>query len=60
MSCGGWRASARVIRRTTAGHGLGFAGALKEIGLRQNYPSVALLTFNVGGELGQLMVVAIA
>lgn len=39
-------------------HGLGFAGALKEIGLPQNHLSLALLTFNVGVELGQLLVVA--
>ena len=38
-------------------HGLGFAGALKEIGLPQNHLPVALLTFNVGVEIGQLMVV---
>jgi len=41
-------------------HGLGFAGALKEIGLPQNHLTVALLTFNVGVELGQLLVVAAA
>jgi hypothetical protein len=41
-------------------HGLGFAGALKEIGLPQKHLSVALLTFNVGVELGQLLVVALA
>ena len=41
-------------------HGLGFAGALKEIGLPQNHIPVALLTFNVGVELGQLLVVALA
>jgi hydrogenase/urease accessory protein HupE len=41
-------------------HGLGFAGALKEIGLPENYLWVALLTFNVGVELGQLMTVAVA
>jgi hydrogenase/urease accessory protein HupE len=41
-------------------HGLGFAGALAEIGLPQNHLSVALLTFNVGVELGQLFVVAVA
>ena len=41
-------------------HGLGFAGALKEIGLPQNHLMVALLTFNVGVELGQLLVVAAA
>jgi hydrogenase/urease accessory protein HupE len=41
-------------------HGLGFAGALREIGLPQNHLSVALLTFNVGVEMGQLLVVAVA
>ena len=41
-------------------HGLGFAGALREIGLPQNHLLVALLTFNVGVELGQLLVVAVA
>jgi len=41
-------------------HGLGFAGALKEIGLPQKHLSVALLTFNVGVELGQLFVVAVS
>jgi hydrogenase/urease accessory protein HupE len=38
-------------------HGLGFAGALKEIGLPEKHLAVALLTFNVGVELGQLLVV---
>jgi hypothetical protein len=38
-------------------HGLGFAGALKQIGLPENHLSVALLTFNVGVEIGQLLVV---
>ncbi len=41
-------------------HGLGFAGALKDIGLPQNHLPVALLTFNVGVELGQLLVVGVA
>ncbi|HKA44043.1 MAG TPA: HupE/UreJ family protein [Burkholderiales bacterium] len=41
-------------------HGLGFAGALKEIGLPQNHLSIALLTFNVGVEVGQLLVVGVA
>ena len=41
-------------------HGLGFAGALKEVGLPQNYLPTALLTFNVGVEIGQLMTVAVA
>ena len=41
-------------------HGLGFAGALKEIGLPQNHLAAALLTFNIGVELGQLVVVGVA
>ncbi len=41
-------------------HGLGFAGALKDIGLPQNHLPVALLTFNVGVELGQLACVGAA
>lgn len=41
-------------------HGLGFAGALKDIGLPDNHLSVALLTFNVGVEIGQLVVVGVA
>jgi len=36
-------------------HGLGFAGALAEVGLPQNAIPLALLFFNVGVELGQLM-----
>ena len=41
-------------------HGLGFAGALQGIGLPERHLSIALLTFNVGVELGQLAVVAAA
>jgi len=41
-------------------HGLGFAGALKEIGLPDNNLWVALLTFNFGVEIGQLLTVAVA
>ena len=41
-------------------HGLGFAGALEEIGLPQNHLLVALLTFNLGVEAGQLLVVGLA
>ena len=41
-------------------HGLGFAGALKEIGLPENNLLVALLTFNVGVELGQLLTLGAA
>ncbi|MEZ5821641.1 MAG: HupE/UreJ family protein [Xanthobacteraceae bacterium] len=39
-------------------HGFGFAGALKEIGLPANETPLALLTFNVGVETGQLIFVA--
>ncbi len=38
-------------------HGLGFAGALSEIGLPQSEIPVALLFFNVGVEIGQLIFV---
>jgi hypothetical protein len=41
-------------------HGLGFAGALKSIGLPQKHLPLALLTFNVGVEIGQLMMVLLA
>ena len=36
-------------------HGLGFAGALSEIGLPQHEIPLALLMFNVGVEVGQIM-----
>jgi len=38
-------------------HGLGFAGALSEIGVPQNEVPLALLTFNLGVETGQVMFV---
>ena len=38
-------------------HGLGFAGALAEVGLPQKAIPVALLMFNVGVEIGQLLFV---
>jgi hydrogenase/urease accessory protein HupE len=41
-------------------HGLGFAGALKDIGLPDNHLWIALLTFNVGVEVGQLFVLTAA
>ena len=42
-------------------HGLGFAGALSEIGVPQNEVPLALLTFNLGVETGQvLFVVAVS
>ncbi|MEH6757079.1 MAG: HupE/UreJ family protein [Parasphingorhabdus sp.] len=41
-------------------HGFSFAGALAEIGLPQDDIPMALLTFNLGVEIGQLMIVTIA
>ena len=41
-------------------HGFGFAGALAEVGLPQKAIPVALFTFNVGVELGQLIFVLFA
>ena len=39
-------------------HGLGFAGALSEVGLPQRAIPLALLCFNVGVEIGQLLFIA--
>ena len=41
-------------------HGFGFAGALTEAGLPQGHVPLALLFFNVGVELGQLLFIAAA
>lgn len=41
-------------------HGMGFAGALKELGLPRSEFLTALLTFNIGVEAGQLTVIAAA
>jgi hypothetical protein len=40
-------------------HGLGFAGALAEVGLPENSIPLALLFFNVGVEIGQLIFVGV-
>jgi hypothetical protein len=39
-------------------HGLGFAAALRELGLPEDAVSIALLFFNVGVEAGQILFVA--
>jgi hypothetical protein len=39
-------------------HGFGFAGALSEVGLPQTAIPVALLFFNIGVEIGQLLFIA--
>jgi hypothetical protein len=41
-------------------HGMGFAGVLRELGLPRDQFVPALIAFNVGVELGQLSVVALA
>jgi hypothetical protein len=40
-------------------HGLGFADALREVGLPQNAIPLALLFFNIGVELGQLLFIGL-
>ncbi|MGE0625331.1 MAG: HupE/UreJ family protein [Pseudomonadales bacterium] len=40
-------------------HGFGFAGALADIGLPEGDLALALFLFNVGIEIGQLMVIAV-
>ncbi len=41
-------------------HGFGFAGALRDLGLPQDALLVALAFFNIGVEIGQVVIVAIA
>ena len=41
-------------------HGLGFAGALRDVGLPEAHLPLALLCFNVGVELGQLLMMLLA
>jgi hypothetical protein len=40
-------------------HGLGFAGALAEVGLPENSIPLALLFFNVGVEIGQVLFILV-
>ena len=40
-------------------HGLGFAGLLKEIAVPENKFALSLLSFNIGIEFGQLIIVAL-
>jgi hydrogenase/urease accessory protein HupE len=57
---GGLTARAPWIVAFTFGllHGFGFAGALAAVGLPQKHIPVALLFFNVGVEVGQLLFIA--
>jgi hypothetical protein len=51
-----------VVMAATFGllHGLGFAGALRELGLPQGAIPLSLFSFNVGIEVGQLAFIAVA
>jgi hypothetical protein len=40
-------------------HGMGFAGVLGELGLPDNQKLLAILAFNVGVEIGQLLILAL-
>ncbi len=57
----GWTLKHPWVVSSLAGllHGLGFAGALQEVGLPGNAVPTALLGFNLGVELGQLAFVAV-
>jgi hydrogenase/urease accessory protein HupE len=60
QGCDGLTARAPWLVAFTFGllHGLGFAGALSEIGLPEGQIPLALLFFNIGVEIGQLLFVA--
>ena len=53
-----WRAPWLVAFAFGLLHGFGFAGALADVGLPSQHLPLALLAFNVGVELGQVVVVA--
>ena len=57
----GWFARAPWLVASGFGllHGLGFAGALSEIGLPQGEIALALFAFNLGIEIGQLLLIAV-
>lgn len=52
-----WRYPVAVSSTFGLLHGFGFASALSEIGLPQNEIPAALLAFNIGVEIGQIMFV---
>jgi hydrogenase/urease accessory protein HupE len=54
-----WRHPVAVSASFGLLHGFGFASALSDIGLPQSEISAALLAFNVGVEIGQVLFVAI-
>lgn len=54
-----WRAPLSVASAFGLLHGFGFAAVLAEIGLPQQEVPLALLSFNIGVELGQLLFVGV-
>ncbi|GAA4893658.1 HupE/UreJ family protein [Ferrimonas pelagia] len=54
-----WRHPITVSASFGLLHGFGFASALTDMGLPQNELPAALLSFNIGVELGQLLFVAV-
>jgi hydrogenase/urease accessory protein HupE len=62
QGCGGLAASAPWLVAFVFGllHGFGFSGALREVGLPEQDIPLALLFFNVGVEVGQLLFIAAA
>lgn len=58
----GWTGLRRTLAVASVGliHGIGFGGMLLELGLPRQHQWVALGGFNLGVELGQLMVLAVA
>lgn len=64
LSEGGWQSVVMSHPWWLAGgfgliHGLGFAGALAELGIPQGGVATALLGFNLGIEIGQLLFVGV-
>jgi hypothetical protein len=41
-------------------HGMGFAGGLMDLGAADEFPALAVLGFNLGVEIGQILIVAVA
>jgi len=54
-----WRYPVAVASGFGLLHGLGFAAALREIGLPQTETPIALVAFNIGIETGQLLFVGL-
>ncbi len=55
-----WRSPWLVCGSFGLLHGLGFAGALSDLGVSESEIPIALLFFNIGVEAGQLLFIAVA